>query len=146
MLTTNQHHHILVINSCEDLVSLYRDLLSEEGYSVSVLPELPEDLGPISNMSPDLIILDDMWNVTDDRRAPLERLSSHPQTRYLPIVLCTGAIRQVESLMASLRGKNIEVVFKPFDLDHLLCLVSRALGRDIFVAPVAQQGVMDATS
>lgn len=49
-----------------------------------------------------------------------------PGTASIPIVLCTGAVREVEALQLHLEEMNIRVVYKPFNIDHLNATVSQS--------------------
>jgi DNA-binding response OmpR family regulator len=53
-------HHITAINNDAAVLSLFRDLLEEEGYAVTTQAYLEKDLVAIARLAPDLIILDYM--------------------------------------------------------------------------------------
>ncbi|MDP9357202.1 MAG: hypothetical protein M3R02_18335, partial [Chloroflexota bacterium] len=53
--------HILAINNDLAVLTLFRDLLQDEGYRVSTQTYVDRDLAPIKQLCPDLIILDYMW-------------------------------------------------------------------------------------
>ncbi len=48
-------------------------------------------------------------------------------TAALPVVICTGALRQVEELEGHLKALGVEVVLKPLHIEGLLGAVRRAL-------------------
>jgi CheY-like chemotaxis protein len=122
--------HILVANDSADVLALFRELLEEEGYAVSVMAVLSHDLDEIASLSPDLMILDYMWSTDDNNWALLHMLRMDRRTKRTPIILCTGAVRQVEGLSARLGDMNIKIILKPFDIDELLGMVSTALDCD----------------
>ena len=41
-------------------------------------------------------------------------------TRDIPVIVCTGAARQIEELRSHLLEMKVQVVLKPFDIDHLI--------------------------
>ena len=121
--------HILAVNDSADVLALFKELLEEEGYAVSVMPVLSHDLHEIASLSPDLMILDYMWSTDDSNWSLLQMLRMEPRTRDIPVILCTGAVRQVEPLMARLAEMNVKTILKPFDIDELVEMVSSKLGR-----------------
>ena len=129
MLANGTQPHILAVNDSADVLALFDDLLSEEGYRVSTMSVLTHDLAEIAALRPDLIILDYMWSTSDDSWSLLQMLRMDPRSRAIPIILCTGAIRQVEPPTARLREMDVTVVPMPFDIDELLGVAADALGQ-----------------
>lgn len=119
--------HILALNESEDVLQLFTDLLEEEGYRVTTQPYASKEFPEIIRQAPDLIILDYMWETDDSGWALLQMLKMDPRTEAIPIVLCTGAVRQVESLRSHLDRMGIRVVIKPFNIEELLREVAAAL-------------------
>jgi len=125
-----QQPHILAINHSPDLLDLLRDLLTDEGYRVSVQSHLERDLATFNHLAPDLIVIDYMWATTDENWSLLQLLRLNPPTVSTPIVLCTGAIREAVEMTDHLREMHIDVVLKPFDIARLLNVIAAALARD----------------
>jgi len=119
--------HILALNESEEVLQLFADLLEEEGYRVTTQAYVSKDFPAIIALAPDLIILDYMWKTDDKGWALLQMLKMEPRTQAIPIVLCTGAVRQVEELKSHLEQMGIRVVIKPFNIEDLLREVSTAL-------------------
>jgi CheY-like chemotaxis protein len=119
--------HILAVDNDAMILELFRDLLEDEGYQVSTQAVADKDLGVVGQLAPDLIILDYMWAGEDNGWSYLQALRMDPGTAKIPIVLCTGAIRDVEGLRPRLDELGIRVVFKPFNLDELLAVIADAL-------------------
>lgn len=119
--------HILAINDDAAVLDLLSDLLAEEGYRVSTQKYLAADLSDVIDLAPDCIILDYMWADDDGGWSFLQRLKMEPKTTGIPIILCTGAVRQVQELKARLDEMNVQVVLKPFDIDELVGEVQRSL-------------------
>lgn len=119
--------HILAMNESDDVLELFRELLEEEGYRVTTQSYVDKDLDAIRDLNPDLIILDYMWDHEDSGWALLQMAKMSRKTKSIPIVLCTGAVKQVSELEAHLLDMKIRVVLKPFDIDHLLEVIAREL-------------------
>jgi CheY-like chemotaxis protein len=129
MRADHQSPHILCIDHSPEILSLLRDLLEEEGFRVTTEDAADKDLDRIAELAPDLITLDYVWSNLDDDWCFLQRLRLDRRMRAIPIVLCTGAVREVQALRDHLRDMDVEVVYKPFDIEQFLEAVSRPLGR-----------------
>ena len=122
-----QAPHILAINNDQTMLGLFRDLLEEEGYRVTTHAYLDHDLDDIRTLRPDLIVLDYMWATDDNAWSLLNVLRLSPDTAAIPIVLCTGAVQEVQALSAHLEDMDIRVVFKPFNIDQLVAVLAEVL-------------------
>jgi CheY-like chemotaxis protein len=128
--TGNRQQHILVINDTVGILELFTSLLEEEGYRVSTdgfSIEMIEMLERIKTDVPDLIVLD--FIIMDEGKGWqfLQILKLDPETKEIPIIVCTAAARMVDELQTHLEDMGIAVVLKPFDLDHLLQEIRKAL-------------------
>ena len=128
--------HILAVNDSAEILALFEDLLGEEGYRVTTQTHVAKDLEEIAQLAPDLMILDYMWAREDTGWALLQMLRLDPRTAHIPIILCTGAVREVTELNAHLKEMGVTVVLKPFDLEHLLREIARLLDE---VTPAAER-------
>jgi DNA-binding response OmpR family regulator len=54
-------------------------------------------------------------------------LKLHPATSQIPILLCTGAIKQVEGLKTRLHDMQVRAIYKPFNIEELTREVAAAL-------------------
>jgi CheY-like chemotaxis protein len=88
--------HILAINNDPAVLALCRDLLEEAGYQVSTQTYVDRDVAQIKALEPDLIVLDYMWANEDASWSLLQMLRMDPAIAAIPIVLCTGAVREVK--------------------------------------------------
>lgn len=116
--------HILAINNDADVLRAFRDLLEDEGYRVTTQVYADRNLGGIVELAPDLIILDYMWSSDDAGWSLLQMLRMDPRTAPIPIVLCTGAVREVEALKGRLDEMRVRVVLKPFNIDELTATIA----------------------
>lgn len=119
--------HILALNDNPFVLSLYRDLLEDEGYRVTTRSYVDHDLSDIWQLAPDLIVLDYMWAQDDDAWSLLWLLCLDRQTAALPLVLCTGAVREARMVARQLERLGVRVVLQPFDIDRLLAVIAAAL-------------------
>ena len=120
-------HHILVVNDTQEILDLFRDILEEEGFRVSLYSYAINDLAEIKRIAPDLIILDFIIGGEDTGWQLLQKLKMDRQTMTIPVVVCTAAVRLVQDLEGHLRTKNVCVVLKPFDIDDLITQVNASI-------------------
>jgi CheY-like chemotaxis protein len=137
MSADHQAPHILCINHSPEVLGLLRDLLEEEGYRVTTQSHTDRDLDHVVDLHPDLITLDYMWSSFDDDWSFLQLLRLDRRTRAIPMILCTGAVREVQALEEHLMTMGVSVVFKPFDIEQFVAAVNETLGIEpvLFHAP-----------
>ena len=118
--------HILAGDDSPVILDLYREILEDEGYRVS-LSETPLDLDDVRRIRPDLVILDHMLDEGEGSGWQLLReLREDADLASLPVVVCTGAVQEVREAGERLARAQVEVLFKPFEIDALLACIARA--------------------
>ncbi len=124
----NRHQaHILAMNDNQAVLALFREVLEDEDYRVSTQTYIDHDLEAIKAAAPDLIVLDYMWATEDASWSLLQMLRMDRETAAIPIVLCTGAAREVEALSGHLEDMGVRVVLKPFNIDQLAAVIAESL-------------------
>ncbi len=121
--------HILVINDEQDVLSLFREILEDEGYRVSTLTYPMTELGDLRNLAPDLVVMDMIFGGEDRGWHFLQQIRLDRETARLPIVVCTAAVRLAREAKVYLEGMGIGIVLKPFDIDPFLAEVRARIGR-----------------
>lgn len=129
-----QPDHVLAINDDRELLRLYAELLSDEGYRVSVDVLPATDLADVRALAPDLVVLDLVVGDQDRGTAFLELLRGDPTTRDLPVVVCSADSERLGQLEGWLLGLSSSVLRKPFDIDELLAAVRAGLACDVPIA------------
>lgn len=120
--------HILAINDDPAILQLFNDLLTEVGYRVSLesfVRPTTDLLDVLRTLQPDLVIMDFVIGGELKGWQLLQAAHMDRTTRDIPIVICTGAVTQVNELGAHLESRNIKVVIKPFDIDDLLNVIDK---------------------
>jgi DNA-binding response OmpR family regulator len=117
----------MVINDTQEILELFRDLLTEEGYEVSIYSYGVHDMKEVERVAPDLIIIDYLIGDEQTGWQMLQKLKMTRATAGIPIIVCTAALNQVKEIEGWLTQKGITVVLKPFDVDDLLAAVARVL-------------------
>lgn len=130
-MTTQSHPKkqcIIVINDDTDFLSLMSELLSEvEGYDVLTCREGNKAYQFVKEHRPDLVILDIRIEGQEAGWTILECLTLDPQTKPIPMIVCSAAIRDLQDHQPMLEQFGIDILAKPFDLDTLLEKVTKAL-------------------
>jgi CheY-like chemotaxis protein len=122
---------IALINDDTTFLELMRDLLQElEGYEVVVCKEGDRAYEFVKQHRPDLVLLDIRMGGEEIGWTVLELLTLDPQTRPIPLIVCSAAISELQAHEPLLRRYGVDVLPKPFDLDALLEKVEQALGKD----------------
>ena len=127
-----QQRHILVINDTPAILDLFRDVLAEKGYRVSTdtfTVAVETKLAEAKELKPDLIVLDYTVGGEGPGWQLLQLLKMDRATADLPVIVCTGAVRQVEELQGHLKAMGVAVLLKPFDLDQIVAEVDRVWDR-----------------
>jgi len=132
----------MVVNDTQEILDLFRDLLEEEGYRVSLYSFAFQDLAEVKQRKPDLVILDFIIGGEAQGWQLLQKMKMDRETMSIPIVVCTAAIALVRDLEGRLRDKKVGIILKPFDIDDLLREVSRALAEAATQGPEDKSGQM----
>ena len=119
---------IVVVNDDTDFLSLMTDLLTDiGGYEVEVCREGNRSYQFVKDQKPDLVILDIRIDGQEMGWTILECLTLDPVTRPIPLIVCSAAIRELRDHQDYLSQYGVDILPKPFDLDHLLEKVAAAL-------------------
>jgi signal transduction histidine kinase/DNA-binding response OmpR family regulator len=152
---------VLIIDDDRQVVNLYERYLQEQGYKVQSLSDPSQALETARALKPDIITLDIMMPKKDGWQV-LETLKSDPETRSIPVVICSivaeaekafslGAVDYLakpvteEDLVAALQrlrgnGPPISDVLVIDDDPSTLSLVHKALNTDEIHVRLAQGG------
>ena len=118
---------ILVVNDTQEILELFRTLLEEEGYEV-ILSGFPiQQISDFELIKPDLIILDLVFGDQKSGWQVLQMLKMQRSTASIPVIVCTAALDLVREQEGYLVSQGVHVVFKPFDIDHLMANVKQLL-------------------
>jgi DNA-binding NtrC family response regulator len=118
---------IMVVNDTSDILELFREILTDEGYEVITHSFEIHTLEPVEAVMPDLVIVDQIFGEEKPGWQLIQLLRMTRRTENIPIVVCSGALKQVQELESHLKNMQIEVVAKPFRINDLLGAVERAL-------------------
>jgi CheY-like chemotaxis protein len=118
---------ILVIDDDEAVLQVYRDVLEDEGYRLSLRLRPPATTADVRLERPDLILLDLIFGFDDAGWPFLHQLKEDAATAAIPVVVATADHRRATERRPQLDGWRCGVVLKPFDIDELSEAVRGAL-------------------
>ena len=100
---------ILVVDDDTSILGLLRVLLESESYTVVTATSVREARTAVAAARPDLVLCD--VRLPDAPPfALLEWLLSDPATAQLPVVVCSGAVREIEQAAERLRHPHVAVL------------------------------------
>jgi DNA-binding response OmpR family regulator len=119
MTVDGQTRRIVVVDDDRQLAELMREFLSDEGYDVRVISRSEAALEAVQAIRPDLIILD-VRMAGIDGLGVLYLLSTDPDTRAIPVLMCTAvSAGEMQPWNDVLDQKGVPVLYKPFELAQL---------------------------
>ena len=118
---------IFVANDDKDLLDLMKALLEDEGYSIETLKSAGNAYKEIAEYLPDLLILDIMLDNEGSGWLVLEKVKLNPKTIHIPVIICSGAVKEVRDSADRLQRMGCFIIEKPFSIYELLAAVSQAL-------------------
>ncbi len=121
--------HIMVINDTQEILQLFEEILTGEGYEVSLHSYGTRDIEQVRKAQPDLIISDHPPGEEKQGWQFLQKLKMNRDLATIPVIVCTTNSRIVTDIEGHLWAKGISVVPKPFDIDELLAAVEEKLGK-----------------
>ncbi|MCA1569922.1 MAG: response regulator [Chloroflexi bacterium] len=124
----HNQQHILVVNDTEEILDLFRDILEGMGHRMTAWSFSPDDLAKVTEIQPDLIVLDLMLGPTELQGwSLLQKIRMSPPTEEIPVIVCTAATNWVREQEGWLAANAVKVVLKPFKVAHLEHAITQAL-------------------
>jgi len=114
---------ILVVEDKESMAEMLRETLESEGYSVISASSGAEGIGYLKESRIDLVLTD----LKLPKNNGIDILKASKEENQLRPVIIMTAFGSVETAVAAMKEGAFDFITKPFDTDHLLLLVKRAL-------------------
>jgi len=135
---------ILVVDDEKDIRDLISDILKDEGYTTRLAGNSDACMHEINFEPPDLIILD-IW-LKDSRMDGIDILKTTKRDNPdIPVVIISGH-GNIEIAVAAVKQGAYDFIEKPFNIDQLMVVISRAMEASRLRRENASLRVTDATS
>jgi CheY-like chemotaxis protein len=122
--------NILVLNDSQEILELLREILQGEGgYKVTTSTYKAETVDEIKQLKPDLIVSDYRFGDEAAGMELLQKLQLDREASRIPVIICSAALKELKEMEGHLKAKGIDILYKPFDIDELLRLVSHKFGK-----------------
>lgn len=122
----NKHKHIFLIDDDASMRKAISRILNEHGYLVEEFSSGESFLENLRERSPAVILLDmempKINGIEIQRRLILRGIKT-------PIIFVSGHSHQ-QQIVDSMKYGAIDFIFKPFQLDNLLLVISKAIQKD----------------
>jgi two-component system nitrogen regulation response regulator NtrX len=116
---------ILIVDDERDIRELIGDILRDEGFTVRLAANADECMAAINAEAPSLMILD-IW-LKDSRMDGIDILKTVKRDNPdVPVVIISGH-GNIEIAVAAIRQGAYDFIEKPFNIDQLMVVVSRAM-------------------
>lgn len=114
---------ILIVEDNESMSKMLKQVLAAEGYRVFISPDKPDGIEKIQRENIDLVV--------SDLRLPsgtgIDILQAvREQSAFIPVIIMT-AYGTIEDAVKAVKEGAYDFITKPFDPEHLLLLIGRAL-------------------
>ena len=117
--------NILIVDDEKDIRDLIGDILKDEGYSIRLAGNSDDCMAEINHEVPSLMILD-IW-LKDSRMDGIDILKSVKRDNPdVPVVIISGH-GNIEIAVAAIKQGAYDFIEKPFNIDQLMVVVSRAM-------------------
>jgi DNA-binding NtrC family response regulator len=114
---------ILVVEDKESMAEMLRETLESEGYRVISATDGAEGIKLLKENRVDLVLTDLKLPKKDGMEV---LIASKEENQLIPVIVMT-AFGSIEIAVDAMKGGAFDFITKPFDTDHLLVLIKRAL-------------------
>ncbi|PCD76824.1 sigma-54-dependent transcriptional regulator [Pseudothioclava arenosa] len=116
---------ILIVDDEKDIRELIADILGDEGYQTRMAGHSDECMDQLNTAEPSLMILD-IW-LKDSRMDGIDILKHVKRNNPdVPVIIISGH-GNIEIAVAAIKQGAYDFIEKPFNIDQLLVVVSRAM-------------------
>jgi len=123
--TKTKRARILVVDDQREMIEIIRHRLGSSGWEILTAGDGQEGLEKAIEEKPDLILLDTMMPVMDGHQM-LAQLRKTPETKDIPVIMCTGCSEADDIVKASSYNVS-DYITKPFNLTELGTRIKQVL-------------------
>lgn len=123
---SNETKKIVCIEDEPEMIELVKLILSRQGFEVQGALGGKEGLEKISQMHPDLVLLDLMMPEMDGWQV-FQTLRVNPETSHIPVIIVTAKAQSIDKVLGLHIAKVDDYITKPFGPQELLQSVQKVL-------------------
>ncbi len=113
---------ILVVDDSPTERHVLNDMLTKSGYEVVTSDNGEDAIHKARTLKPDLIVMDVVMPGLNGFQAT-RAISRDPQTRTIPIILCTSKSQETDKIWGMRQGAR-DYIVKPVDREELLAKIA----------------------
>ena len=117
---------IVCIEDDEEMIELVKLILSRQGYDVMGAMGGEEGLSIVSQVHPDLVLLDLMMPEMDGWEV-FQRMKADERMSHIPVIVVTAKAQSIDKVLGLHIAKVDDYITKPFGPSELLSSVLRVL-------------------
>jgi CheY-like chemotaxis protein len=118
---------IVVVENDSAINDLFCEILTDESY-ISIACLLGDEAYEvIAKAQPDLVLVDMRLDAVETGFTILKMMRSQPNTSNIPAIICSADIKYLMGMENDLDELNCKILGKPFNIDHLISLVSTSI-------------------
>ena len=114
--------NVLIVDDSKTELLHLSEMLKKAGYGVSTAENADEALRRLEQAKPDLILMDVVMPGLNGFQAT-RAISRDPETRTIPIILCTSKSQETDKIWGMRQGAR-DYVVKPVNRDELLAKIA----------------------
>jgi DNA-binding NtrC family response regulator len=114
---------ILVVEDKESMAAMLKETLEAEGYTVIAARDAEKGIKYLKDDKIDLVLTD----LKLPGKSGIDVLRASKEENHLTPVIVMTAFGSVEAAVAAMKEGAFDFITKPFDTDHLIILIKRAL-------------------
>jgi CheY-like chemotaxis protein len=116
---------LIVVNDDPEFIRLIEVVMSDRNWDVIGIHEGSMALESIKRHEPDVVLLDVRMEVPDAGWNVLNLLVLDPETRAIPVIMCSADWGQLNEKAVWLHDRGVEILPRPFDIDDLYSMIER---------------------
>jgi DNA-binding NtrC family response regulator len=120
---------VVAIDASEDVRSLYREILRDEGYDVETYDCHEATRDALVESRPDVVLLDCFIGCDPSGWDLLQVLSLDADLQMVPVVICTTDARVFGDDARASLDESITILPKPFDVQDFLDAIETSMER-----------------
>jgi CheY-like chemotaxis protein len=119
----------MVLNDEAIFLDVMHDLLTDDGFRVTLVRESRKAYEMVRAEQPDLLVLDIRMGVELTGFELISLLTIDPVTHAIPLIVASADSQALREHEAQLTNQGIGILYKPFDLEDLLRLIREKLSQ-----------------